>query len=91
MPKMLVLETCLVNYKDDRGGIAEPAGTLPIIDAEQALALARTGRMLFTRKSDDPTKGTRTAPPEVVEQARHQDNTQPTDTGGDDDANETRS
>lgn len=70
MPKMLVLETCLVNYKDDRGGIAEPAGTLPTIDAEQALALARTGRMLFTRKSDDPTKGTLTAPPEVVEQAR---------------------
>lgn len=66
MPKVLVLEPVIVNYHDDRGGIAAEAGTLITIDAAQAQALARFGRVLFTSKGDDPTKGQQTAPADVV-------------------------
>lgn len=68
--KMLVLETCVVNFRDDRGGVIVAAGDLVDIDTEQSAALARAGRVLYTRKSDDPTRGSLTAPAEVVEAAR---------------------
>lgn len=66
MPKVLVLEPVVVNYHDDRGGIAEEAGTLINVDAAQAQSLARFGRVLFVNKGDDPTKGQQTAPESVV-------------------------
>ncbi len=69
MPKVLVLETTMVNYHDDRGGVVAEAGTLIAVDAAQALTLARFGRVLYTTKGDDPTKGQLTAPGEVIELA----------------------
>ncbi|WP_374513792.1 hypothetical protein [Niveibacterium sp.] len=69
MPKILILETCIVNYRDDRGGVAEEAGALITVDAEQARLLTTHGRALYTSKGDDATKGRYTAPADVIKAA----------------------
>lgn len=66
MPKILILETCIVNYRDDRGGVPEEAGALVTVDAEQARQLTTHGRALYVSKADDATKGRYTAPAEIV-------------------------
>ena len=56
MPKILIIETCLVNHGDDAGGIAREAGETIEVNKDTAIELAKYGRSLFLNKADDPTK-----------------------------------
>lgn len=56
MPKILIIETCLVNHGDDAGGIAHEAGETIDVNKDTAIELAKYGRSLFLNKADDPTK-----------------------------------
>lgn len=56
MPKMLITDTCIVNYNDDRGGVAEQAASIVDVSRDTALALVRAHRALYTNKADDPDK-----------------------------------
>lgn len=67
--KILLLESTVVNYGDDRGGVIEPAGALINPAASTAHLLVTHGRALYTVKGDDPSKGLRTAPADVVKAA----------------------
>lgn len=69
MPKILLLESCSVNYGDERGGVIENAGALVSVLPSQAAMLVNIGRALYAAKGDDPTKGLKTAPAEVVKAA----------------------
>lgn len=69
MPRILMLETALVNYGDERGGVPEAAGALVNVPPDQAKTLVSFGRALYTRRGDDPTKGLNTAPQEIVDAA----------------------
>lgn len=64
--KILILETTVVNYGDDRGGVIEPVGALVNPAASTAHGLVNQGRALYTAKADDPSKGLKTAPSEIV-------------------------
>lgn len=55
--KMLVISACLVNYHDDRGGVAESAGAFIDVPKEDARQLAQLNRALYLDKKDDHTKG----------------------------------
>lgn len=71
MPKLLIISPTLVNYKDDRGGVAHDSGE--VIDAPQDVAkvLIRTNRALYVNKTDDPDKaGINTAPADLVTAAK---------------------
>jgi hypothetical protein len=57
MPKQLIVEPCLINYQDDRGGVHHDAGDFVEVPKDVALDLARAGRTLFVNRDDDPTKG----------------------------------
>ena len=57
MPKLLIIEPCLVNYGDDRGGVHQSAGDLVEVSKDVANALVRPGRALYVAKADDPDKG----------------------------------
>lgn len=54
--KQLVIEPCLINLGDDRGGVDHAAGE--IVDVPKGIAgdLARAGRTLFMERKDDPDK-----------------------------------
>lgn len=54
--KQLVIEPCLINLGDDRGGVDHAAGE--IVDVQKGIAgdLARAGRTLFVDRKDDPDK-----------------------------------
>lgn len=69
MPKILLLEACTVNYGDERGGVIENAGALVTVLPNQSAMLVNIGRALYAAKGDDPTKGLKTAPAEVVKAA----------------------
>lgn len=56
MPKILIIETCLVNHGDDAGGIAHEAGETIDVNKDTAIELAKYGRSLYLNKADDPTK-----------------------------------
>lgn len=56
MPKILIIETCLVNHGDDAGGIAREAGEIIDVNKDTAIELAKYGRSLYLNKADDPTK-----------------------------------
>lgn len=67
MPKMLIIEACLVNYGDDRGGVHECAGAQIEVGKDAATALVQAGRALYTDKKDDPNKtGANTASKEMI-------------------------
>lgn len=69
--KVLITETCLVNYKDDRGGVVELAPAFVDVAKETAAVLVGAGRALYTIKTDDPDKaGSNTAPREMLEAAK---------------------
>lgn len=71
MPKILIVESCIVNYGDDRGGVAESAGDCPDINRETALALVEAGRALYVDRADDPDRGGRnTASEEMLRAAK---------------------
>lgn len=56
MPKILIIETCLVNHGDDAGGVAYEAGSTIEVNKDTAIELAKYGRSLYLNKADDPTK-----------------------------------
>lgn len=66
MPKILILESCIVNLGTDDGGVIAEAGALVSVNAPQALGLVNIGRALYTVKGDDPSKGLKTASADVV-------------------------
>ena len=71
MPKMLVIEATVVNHHDDRGGQHVNVGDIVDLTKQDAIDLARIGRLLYTRKEDDPTKaGEFTASAELVKAAK---------------------
>lgn len=71
MPKMLIVETTVVNYGDDRGGVVETAGTQVSVPKEAGAELAKANRALYLDKSDDFTREWRyTATPALVRAAK---------------------
>lgn len=56
MPKQLIIEPCLINFGDDRGGVDCAAGDIVEVPKGTAGDLARAGRTLFVDKKDDPDK-----------------------------------
>lgn len=70
MPKLLILEPCVVNFSDDRGGVHQAAGDLPDVPKESARNLIAAGRALYASKNDDPDKqGRNTASREMLQVA----------------------
>lgn len=70
MPKLLILEDCMVNFSDDRGGVHQSSGNLPDVPKESARALVAAGRALYANKTDDPDKqGRNTASREMLQVA----------------------
>lgn len=55
--KLLIIEACLVNHGDDRGGVHESAGALPDVPKDIARQLVAANRALYVNKADDPDKG----------------------------------
>lgn len=71
MPKQLIIEPCLINFNDDKGGIAHAAGDIVDVPKATADALARTGRTLYIERKDDPDKnGVHTATPAMLTAAK---------------------
>jgi hypothetical protein len=70
MPKILIIESCVVNHGDDRGGVHQSAGDMPEVPKDPARALVSAGRALYINKTDDPDKqGRNTASREMVSAA----------------------
>jgi hypothetical protein len=70
MPKMLVIEPCIINYGDDRGGVGEVSGTLVEVTKDTARTLIGANRALYVVKTDDPDKhGRNTASPDMLKAA----------------------
>lgn len=57
--KQLIIEACLVNYGDDRGGVDHAAGDVVDVPKAVAVTLATNGRALYVNKADDPNKDAR--------------------------------
>lgn len=73
MPKILIIETCIVNYGDDRGGVVESFGANTEVNKDTARTLTTTGRALYVNKSDDPDKlGRHTASPDMLKAAERE-------------------
>ena len=71
MPKLLILDPCLVNFADDRGGIHHDSGDMPDVPKAAATDLVRRGRALYVNKSDDADKAGRyTASADMVKAAQ---------------------
>lgn len=67
MPKMLIIEACMVNHGDDRGGVHQSAGDMPDVPKDAARALVSAGRALYVNKNDDTDKhGRNTASREML-------------------------
>lgn len=70
MPKQLVIESCLINHGDDRGGVHHDAGEIVEVPKGTAIDLARAGRTLYVDKKEDPDKnGRHTAGAELLKAA----------------------
>lgn len=73
MPKILIIEACIVNYGDDRGGVVESFGAVTEVNKDTARALTVSGRALYVSKTDDPDKtGRYTASPDMVKAAERE-------------------
>lgn len=69
--KLLILETCLVNFGDDHGAEVVEAPAIIDVNKDTARALVAPGRALYTNKADDPEKGApNTAPAELLKAAQ---------------------
>jgi hypothetical protein len=66
MPKLIIIEPCVVNYGDDRGGVHADVGDEIAVNADTAIALAKAGRGLYVSRDDDPAKGRHTAPEALI-------------------------
>ena len=70
MPKILIIETCIVNFGDDRGGVVESVGATVEVNKDTARDLTLANRALYLNKTDDPDKhGRNTAPDAMVKAA----------------------
>lgn len=70
MPKQLIIESTIVNYGDDRGGVHEDRGAIVDVPKETARTLAAVNRALYVNRTDDPDKGGRnTATAEMLKAA----------------------
>lgn len=68
--KQIIIEACIVNFGDDRGGVGQAAGDIVDVPKEAARTLATAGRALYTNKADDPDKSGRfTASKEMIKAA----------------------
>lgn len=67
--KILVIEGCVINHGDDRGGVVYSVGECADAMKDTAGALVRAGRALYVRREDDPSKGGYTASPEILQAA----------------------
>lgn len=56
MPKVLVIDTCIVDHGDDRGGVAAEFGSIITVPKDVASALVAAGRALYVSKKDDANK-----------------------------------
>lgn len=71
MPQVLIIESCLVNFGDDRGGVDCAVGEFVSPDKGTALTLAQAGRALYADRKDDPSKaGVHTASAEMLKAAK---------------------
>ena len=69
--KLLILETCLVNFGDDHGAEVVEAPAIVDVNKDTARALIAPGRALYTQKADDPEKGApNTAPADLLKAAQ---------------------
>lgn len=57
MPKVLILESTVVNFGDDRGGVHQDAAELVDVSIDAARALVQAGRALYADRKDDKSKG----------------------------------
>lgn len=71
MPKQIIIEPCLINFGDDRGGVDHAVGDIVDVPKATAESLARADRTLYLDKKDDPTKsGQYTASVEMIKAAK---------------------
>ena len=71
MPKILIIEACIINFGDDRGGVDNPAPSIVEVPKDTARNLADAGRALYCSKSDDHDKSARnTAGAEMLKAAQ---------------------
>lgn len=71
MPKLILLDNCVVNFRDDRGGQHHKMGDEVDVPKDEAYSLVRVGRAKFMSKSDDFDKaGTNTADKDLLEQLK---------------------
>lgn len=54
--KILIITACLINHRDDKGGIAYDEGAMPDVIKDDARVLTEAGRALYLSKDDDHTK-----------------------------------
>ena len=57
MAKILIIESCIINLGDDRGGVDHAVGATAEVTKDTAYALACAGRALYVDPKDDPSKG----------------------------------
>jgi len=71
MPKLLIIDSTLVNYGDDRGGVHAETGEIATdVPKETCRVLVAAGRALYVAKADDPDKnGRNTASAEMLKAA----------------------
>lgn len=70
MPKILIIEACLVDFADDAGGQHQDIGAMPTVPKDLAADLVKTKRALYCDKADDFDKaGHNTASKEMLKAA----------------------
>jgi hypothetical protein len=57
MPKLLIIDSTLVNFGDDAGGQHVDAGETHDVPKDPARQLVAAGRALYVNRDDDPTRG----------------------------------
>lgn len=71
MPKVLVIEPCAIRLDPDANAQHHDIGDFADVSKPDAEFLARAGRVLYTAKTDDPTKnGQFTASADMVKAAK---------------------
>lgn len=71
MPKLLIIEPCLVAYGDDRGGVHQDTGDIVDVSKDTGVTLTRANRALYLGKADDPDpSGRYTASKDLVQAAQ---------------------
>lgn len=69
--QILITDTTIVNFGDDKGGQVIEAPNLPDVNKDTAKALVISGRALYVHKADDPEKGApNAASPEMIKAAK---------------------